>query len=201
MEVRRRQPLQVAGHSATFHSVVTLKPTLVAPARSPKKSIFSPRVFNYLHPIAPVALTPGCYREVEQRYSLWPELRCPQVNARPVWRFGAGPDSALRTCGARPSGLVLQQRGARQSSGIDSVSVEVLVARNAERFGPPRCVGWSSDRRRTFPGPSPRTAAKRIPTGFAPPPGKDLSRSSPVVQRDQSFEPAPAAMAKCVYDQ
>ena len=121
------------------------------------------------------------------------------MNARPVWRFGAGLDSALRTCGARPSGLVLQQRGARQSSGIDSVTAEVLVARNAERFGPPRCVGRSSGRRRTFPGPSPRTAAKRIPTGFAPPPGKDLSRSSPVVQRDLIFESILAVLATCLY--
>ena len=174
LEVRRRQPLQV-GDTLPLHFVVTLEPKASTHRSRPfteKIIFFSPR-FQQLTPDRPGRLHIACYLELEQRYSPRPGTRCPQVNARPVWRFGAGPDSALRTCGARPSGLVLQQRGARQSSGIDSVSVEVLVARNAER----------------------------IPTGFAPPPGKDLSRSSPVVQRDQSFEPTLAVLAKCVYDQ
>ena len=56
LEVRRHQPLQVAD-TLPLHSVVTLKPTLIAPARSQKKSFSSPRFFNNLHPIAPVAST------------------------------------------------------------------------------------------------------------------------------------------------
>ena len=108
---------------------------------------FSPR-FQQLTPNRPGRLHLACYLEVEQRYSPRPGTRCPQVNARPVWCFGAGPDSALRTCGARPSGLVLQQRGARQSSGIDSVTVEVLRGTQC------RAVRTASVRRPVF-GPAP----------------------------------------------